>query len=125
VIGNDYEIELLQRKTKLTKKEILENNRILITTLGAKGSLIETKKDKFKIPPAKPKNTSDPTGAGDAYRAGFVAGYLKGFELPICGRMGAVTAVYTVEKYGTQTHKFTLKSFKDRYQENFGESLAL
>jgi len=125
LIGNDYEIELLQRKTKLTKKDILKGKKILITTLGAKGSLIEKEDKQFKIPAAKPKNTSDPTGAGDAYRAGFVAGYVKGLPLSICGRMGSVAAVYTVEKYGTQTHKFSLKEFKNRYKENFGESLAL
>ena len=67
LIGNDYEIELLKRKTKLTKKQILKDKRILITTLGAKGSLIEKGDKQFKIPAAKPKNTSDPTGAGDAF----------------------------------------------------------
>jgi len=125
VIGNDYEIELLLRRTGLKKKQVLTGERILITTLGAKGSIIETGKETFEIPAAKPKNTSDPTGAGDAYRAGFIAGYLKNLPLSVCGRMGSVTAVYTVEKYGTQTHRFTLAQFKKRYQENFGESLTL
>jgi len=125
VIGNDYEIAMLLKRTKLSKKEILRKDRILITTLGAKGSVIETRDKKIKIPAAKPKNTSDPTGAGDAYRAGFVAGYLKGMDLKICGRMGALAAVYTVELYGTQTHKFTIDEFKRRYKENFKKNLEI
>jgi len=82
---------------------------------------------------------SDPDaapGAGDAYRAGFVAGYikfglkrggLKGVtpdDLLVCGQMGSVAAVYTVEKYGTQTHTFTRVEFAKRYRENFGSLLS-
>jgi len=125
LIGNDYEMELILRRSELSKKEMLKNLDLLITTLGAKGSLIETGKKKIKIPAAKPKNTSDPTGAGDAYRAGFTAGYLKGLDLEICGRMGALAAVYTVELYGTQTHKFTIDEFKRRYKENFKQNLMI
>ncbi len=68
---------------------------------------------------------SDTTGAGDAYRSGFVAGYLRGFDLETCGRMGSVAAVYTVEKYGTVTHTYTQKEFIKRYKENFGSDLAI
>jgi len=125
VIGNDYEVELMLRKTRLGKREILTADRILITTLGSKGSLIEKGKERLKIPVAKPKNTSDPTGAGDAYRAGFIAGYLRDLPLSVCGRMGAVSAAYTVEKYGTQTHKFGLKEFAKRYKSNFGKTLSI
>ena len=61
----------------MTHEELLTMTPVVITTLGAKGSIIETRKEAIHIKPAKPKNTSDPTGAGDAYRAGFLAGYLK------------------------------------------------
>jgi len=71
------------------------------------------------------KNASDPTGAGDAYRAGFVSGYLRGFPLDVCGQMGSVTAAYTVEKYGTQTHTFTKKEFIARYKEAYGTPIKL
>lgn len=123
LIGNDYEIALLRQRLKLTKSQILKSGIILITTYGAKGSMIEKGFEAIKVPSAKPLNSSDPTGAGDAYRAGFLAGYLKKLPLEVCGRMGALAAVYTVEKFGTQTHKFSLTEFKKRYKANFGYEL--
>ena len=125
VMGNDYEIALMRQRAQMTEREFFSKDRIVVTTLGAKGSWIRQGRKKRKIPPAKPKNSSDPTGAGDAYRAGFVAGFARGLSLDVCGRMGSVAAVYTVEKYGTQTHRFGLKGFKMRYKRNFGKGLGL
>ena len=125
VIGNDYEIALIEQKLGATHKKFVTMVPVLITTVGAKGSIIETQKESIHCKPAKPENTSDPTGAGDAYRAGFLAGYLRGYDLAVCGQMGSVAAVYTVEKYGTQTHTYTKKEFIKRYKENFGQSLIL
>ena len=123
IIGNDYEVALLLKQSGLTQEKILKNNCVLISTGGAKGSLIMTRREKILIPIAKAKKVVDPTGAGDAYRAGFLAGYLKALALPVCGRMGALAAAYTVEKFGTQTHHFTLTQFKKRYKVNFGHEL--
>ncbi len=123
VIGNDYEMALISSRLRLKSSD--KENQIWITTLGDKGSIIEDGGKKYIIPPAKPKEVLDPTGAGDAFRAGFLAGFLTGQPLDICGRMGSVAAVYTVEKYGTQTHKFGLSEFKKRYQENFKKELKL
>ncbi len=130
LIGNDYEISLMQKKLDLTFAELKNKVDILITTLAEKGSIIETKNPpadgkQIKIASAKPLKVLDPVGAGDAYRAGFMAGYLRNFDLKTCGQMGAATSVYTVEKYGTTTHQFTTKQFCDRYKENFGEKLEL
>lgn len=125
VIANDYEVAMMLKKTNLTKKEILKKVKILITTLGEKGSVIETKNQSYRIRVAKPTKVIDPTGAGDAYRAGFMAGFVRNFDLKTCGQMGAVAAVYTVEKYGTTTHQFTMKEFCDRYKKNFKEKLVL
>ncbi len=97
----------------------------LITTLAARGSIIETRHDAIGIKRAIPKNETDPTGAGDAYRAGFLAGYLRKYDLQVCGQMGSVAAAYTVEKYGTQTHDFTKREFIARYKENFGATIRL
>ncbi|HCS78404.1 TPA: carbohydrate kinase family protein [Patescibacteria group bacterium] len=125
LVGNDYEIALIEEKTKWSHQELIQSTAITITTLGGKGARIETKKEAIEIPPAKPKKVVDPTGAGDCFRAGFLAGYLRGFDLQICGQMGSVAAVYTVEKMGTQTHEFTIDEFKKRYEENFETPLTL
>ncbi|MBU0569564.1 carbohydrate kinase family protein [Patescibacteria group bacterium] len=125
VIGNDYENELIQRQLGWTKKQLLNSTKVLITTLGAKGSKINHNGKTISIPNAKPSDTSDPTGAGDCYRAGFMAGYVKGFTLEMCGKMGSISSVYTVEKYGTQTHRFTQKEFIKRYEQNFKEKIDI
>lgn len=125
LIGNDYEIALIKEKLEISHEELVMMVPILITTLGGKGSIIETRHDSIGVAAAKPKNMSDPTGAGDAYRAGFLAGFLRKFPLDVCGRMGSVAAVYTVEKYGTQTHTFTKKEFIKRYIENYGKTITL
>lgn len=126
LIGNDYEIALIEQKLNVSHEElILMGPKAIITTLGSKGSIIETRHEAIHIKPAKPKNVSDPTGAGDAFRGGFLAGYLKGMDLQIAGQMGAVAAVYTVEKYGTVTHYFTKEEFMKRYQENYGATVGL
>jgi len=63
----------------------------------------------------------DPTGAGDAYRSGFLKGFVLGKDLETSAKMGAVAAAYAIEKYGTQEHHYTYKDFAGRYRENFGE----
>jgi len=126
LIGNDYEIDLIIDKLEISHDELrVLGPKIIITTLGPKGSVLETHRESIHVKPAKPKNISDPTGAGDAYRAGFLAGYLRGYALDVCGQVGSVAAVYTVEKYGTVTHHFTKTEFIKRYKENFGTNLAL
>lgn len=122
LIGNDYEIALLCDKLALSGVEgLLESVKILITTLGEKGSIIQTKDQKIEVQPAKPTSVVDPTGAGDAYRAGFLAGYMKELDLKVCGQMGSIAACYAVEKYGTTSHTFSKEEFESRYKENFGE----
>ncbi|MFH1235384.1 MAG: carbohydrate kinase family protein [Parcubacteria group bacterium] len=123
--SNDYELALFLRKTGMTEPGLLKRTKVVITTIGPKGSIVKTGSKRIRIPPAKPKNTSDPTGAGDAYRAGFISGYVHGLPLDQCGRLGAVVSVYTVETYGTQTHRFTRNEVVSRYFENFRQKISL
>jgi adenosine kinase len=111
LIGNDYEISVISKRTGWSLEKMLKQTKILVTTLGEKGSIIRRRDPSLtlRIPPAKPKNTSDPTGAGDAYRAGLIYGLLNNWPLEKTGRLAGLVSVYTVEKYGTQTHTFTLK----------------
>lgn len=137
-IVNDYELSLSQKITAWDKSFILKNAGILITTLGKNGSRIEifqkNKTARIIIKPAKAKIPKDPTGAGDAYRAGLIKGLLihrvnlkKGnyFKYPWLkiGELGSLAAVYAVEEYGTQDHYYTFEQFKKRYQKEFNTNL--
>ncbi|MBI2597443.1 carbohydrate kinase family protein [Candidatus Daviesbacteria bacterium] len=125
LIGNDYEISLLCDKSQATSNKFLEQVKILITTLGETGSLIQSGSETIRIQAGKPKKVVDPTGAGDAYRAGFLAGFVKGFDLKTCGQMGSIASCYAIEKYGTTSHTFSLDEFTKRYFENFREEPKL
>lgn len=125
LISNDYELALIEKRIKFDQKKFLKEGRILITTLGGKGSQISTQKRSCQIKPAKPKEVLDPVGAGDAYLGGFLAGLVKGLDLKTCGQIGGLCAVYTIEKYGTQTHWFTKNEFAKRYKENYNVTLEL
>lgn len=128
VFGNDYEIALLQKRLNLEKLQglTLKDTQIVVTTLGEKGSIINAghkdgSVETIIIKPAKIKKVVDPTGAGDAYRSGFLAGYVKRLPLQVSGQMGSVAAAYAVEKKGTVNHFYTKKEFIRRYKENFGD----
>ncbi len=123
LIGNDYEIQLILNILKITLKKLESVVKTIIITKGARGSLIYHQGRQIKIPPAKPKNTCDPTGAGDAYRAGLIKGLINDWPMEKIGRLAGLVSVYTVEKYGTQTHKFTWQTLRKRYKENFNEML--
>jgi adenosine kinase len=125
LIGNDYEIKLILDKLTAQHQHLAKMVETLIITKGAQGSEIYQGDDKIVIRPAQPKNTSDPTGAGDAYRAGLIKGLIKGYNLKTCGQLASLAAVYTVEKFGTQTHHFTKTEFIKRYQQNYHEKLVL
>ena len=93
---------------------------ITVMTRGEAGALITVEQEEFEIPPAKPKAVVDPTGAGDAFRAGFVLGLKRHWPWPLVGRVAALTAVYAIEHRGPQSHSYTLEEFVGRYQENYG-----
>ena len=121
LISNDYELELIMKMTGLDKKGLLGLTKTIITTLGEKGSLISGPGPDIEIPAAKVAAVVDPTGAGDAYRAGLLKGLAMKKDIGPAARMGTIAAAYTVEQYGTQEHRFSLEGFMKRYRENFGE----
>ncbi len=125
LIGNDYEIKLIASRLKLDVNHLAKQVEILVVTKNGEGSDIYQAGRKIKIRVARPKNTSDPTGAGDAYRAGLIKGLISGYNLKTCGQLASLVAVYTVEKYGTQTHRFSWKELAARYRENYQEKLPL
>jgi adenosine kinase len=123
LISNDYELELISKMTGQDKNELLGLTKTIITTLGEKGSIISTADGDTAVQAAQSKEVADPTGAGDAYRAGHLKGLVTGKDIETAAKIGAVTATYAIEKYGTQEHHFTLYEFKERYKANFKEEL--
>jgi adenosine kinase len=125
LIGNDYEIASIAKLLKLKISDLSSQVEILIITKGGQGSEIYQGGRKIAVKAAKPANASDPTGAGDAYRAGLIKGLLLGYNLKTCGQLAATVAVYTVEKYGTQTHHFSTPDLQKRYNKNFKDKINL
>lgn len=125
LILNDYEITVLSQKTGLRIDEIKATVPIVITTLGKKGSIIEGAKvpKAITVGVAKPKQVADPTGAGDAFRSGFLYGYARDWPLKASSQLGAVCGTYAIETMGTQSHTFTVDEISKRYLETFKEIL--
>lgn len=122
LIANDYELQMIKQATGLEKGELLNRTKAIITTLGEKGSLVCTGQQEIEIPVAKASQVVDPTGAGDAYRAGLIRGLATGRSLADAARIGATCASYAVECYGTQEHRFTEAEFRARYGDNFDQN---
>ena len=120
--GNDYEFGMMAEKLGITEPQLRQRVPITLMTRGEAGALITVEGKEYEIPPASPTHVADPTGAGDAFRAGFVKGMAAGFSWPVIGRLGALTAVYAIEQTGTQHHYYTLPEFVERYRSNFGHS---
>jgi len=123
VIGNDYELELIQQRTQRDVQGLLELSQIVVTTLGRHGSRINTRTESVDIPPAPAVREEDPTGAGDAYRAGLVAALLRGLDLQAAGRVASLAATYAVEHIGTIEHRYTREDFTARYRDSFESDL--
>jgi adenosine kinase len=118
--GNDYEFGMMAEKLRISEAELRHLVPITVMTRGEAGALITVDKEEFDIPPAKPKEVVDPTGAGDAFRSGFILGMKKGLPWPVVGRLAALTGVYAIEHPGPQQHSYTREEFLGRYRENFG-----
>ncbi|MBI4653050.1 carbohydrate kinase family protein [Candidatus Kuenenbacteria bacterium] len=114
IIGNDYEIKLMEQKTEWNISDMLNKEKIIIITLGEKGSIIMTQNETIKINSYLPKKIEDPTGAGDAYRAGFFTAYIEGKDLKTCGKYASIVASYAIEHYGTQNHFFTREEIEEK-----------
>jgi len=114
MVSNDYELELIINKTGLDKKELLQRTNSIITTLGELGSRVCTPDYEINIPAIKPKKVVDPTGAGDAYRAGLIKGLIQCRNIEQSAKMGSVCASFAVECYGTQEYYFSLTDFEER-----------
>jgi len=123
LIVNDYESEMVLEKTGLTLPQLADKFDALVVTRGGKGSEIYAEGEVIMIGSAPISEAVDPTGCGDAYRAGFLLGLSQGKDWKVCGQLGALCGAIKIEHLGTQNHAFTPQEFAERYSAAFGESI--
>ena len=123
VTVNNYEWELLKSVTGWELSDIRSRIEALIVTRGAEGSVIYTNQGDIEIPPVKPNVVNDPTGCGDAYRAGLLFGLMNTKDWITTGRIASLMGAIKVESHGTQNHSFSMENFEKRFEINFGESI--
>ena len=119
VTVNDYEWQLLQQKTGWSVRELTQRVAALIVTRGAAGSVIHTRDGELAIPSAPAAAVVDPTGCGDAYRAGLIHGLLHGLDWPSTGHIASLMGAIKIESRGTQNHRFTRAEFAARLAAAF------
>ncbi|MEO8582027.1 MAG: carbohydrate kinase family protein [Patescibacteria group bacterium] len=107
LIVNDYEMSVVEQKTGMSQSELVKKIPVVIITLGEKGSLVFDQGKKTEIEAVPVKKVIDPTGAGDAYRAGFLFGYMRNWSISECVQLGSIVATFAIQKHGTQVHSFT------------------
>ena len=112
----------MQERTGLSLEQMAERVEALIITLGGKGSKIYTNGECITIPAAKPTSLLDPTGCGDAYRAGLLYGLMNDLSWEVTGRIASLMGAIKIEHHGTQNHTFSMNEFARRFHENFGFS---
>lgn len=119
VVGNDYEFGMIERKTGLTIDDIERQIDLTIVTYGGNGSELRAGGERVQIPIAPATTIVDPTGGGDAYRAGLVKGLLMERDLDVVGRIAAQSATYAIEYHGTQEHDYSTDEFINRFDQSF------
>ena len=126
LVVNEYEFEMLREKTGLSAEAIrAAPARACIVTLGAEGAHVWEGDSLHAIPSVPPRQADDPTGVGDAVRAGLIKGLGLGFSWDVAGRVGALAATYALEDPGPQSHHYTLAEFVARYRQSFDDKGAL
>ena len=120
-ITNDYELNMICKTTGKSEDELLGRTLWLVTTLGGEGALVRgADGSETRIPPVPVSQVVDPTGAGDAHRAGMLKGLIRGLPMPEAAKLGSVSAAFAIEKMGTQEHGYTPAEFRARYEASFG-----
>ncbi len=122
VTVNDYEAELLQERTGKNLETLAKQVKALIVTLGAKGSVIHAGGKTLDIPSVKPAEILDPTGCGDAFRAGLLFGIVNGMDWAITGRLASLLGSIKIAQRGGQNHAFTRDSIAAQYKASFGSA---
>jgi adenosine kinase len=120
---NDYEAKLVQERTGKTPEQMAQETKAVIVTRGGEGSLIFSQGKCHEIPPAKASVVKDPTGCGDAYRAGLLYGLVNGMDWELTGRIAGLLGSIKIEHPGTQNHSFTMDELQQRFKTAYGFAL--
>ena len=123
VAVNDYEARLLQERTGHKLEQLAKDVKALIVTLGAQGSRIYANGEVHELPAARPRAIMDPTGCGDAYRAGLMTGMQKGLDWPTCGRLAGLMGAIKIGHRGGQNHRFGWDEITERFKTEYGYAL--
>ena len=122
---NEYELALAMQKTGWSDREILEHVKIRVVTLGSKGAKVESAAGEFvQVGVPKEKSKTDPTGVGDSFRSGFIAGLAWGLSHERCAQLGSLIATYVIETMGTQEYRFSSAEFLARFEAAYGAEAA-
>jgi adenosine kinase len=122
---NEYELALAMQKTGWSDREILEHVKIRVVTLGSKGAKVESAAGEFvQVGTPQEKSKTDPTGVGDSFRSGFIAGLAWGLSHERCAQLGSLIATYVIETMGTQEYRFTSAEFLARFEGAYGAEAA-
>ena len=122
---NEYELALAMQKTGWSDREILEHVKIRVVTLGSKGAKVESAAGEFvQVGVPQEKSKTDPTGVGDSFRSGFIAGLAWGLSHERCAQLGSLIATYVIETMGTQEYRFTSAEFLARFDGAYGAEAA-
>lgn len=120
VAVNQYEFAMLTQNANLTQKEITDQVKALIVTEGERGATIYTASETIHIPAVKPAKILDPTGCGDAFRAGLIYGLTRNMDLPTAGRLASLMGSIKIAHQGPQNHVLTKKEIGDMFEKEFG-----
>ena len=123
VTVNDYESNLLQERTGWSGKEIVQRVKAYIVTQGPKGAMIHTPGESMHVPPAHERRITDPTGCGDAYRAGLIYGLMHDMDMATAGRIASLMGALKIEHLGPQNQRFDYEEFAEQFSQQFGYSL--
>ncbi|MFF4772203.1 carbohydrate kinase family protein [Microtetraspora fusca] len=125
LFGNDYEKGLIEQKTGWSDEEILQRVGVRVTTLGPKGARIDRAGEpSVNVPPAPELGKADPTGVGDAFRAGFLSALSWGLSLERCAQVGNLTATHVLEQVGCQEYELSQRAFLERFGAVYGQDAA-
>ena len=122
---NDYEFDLISKKTGFDLKQMLQHVDVIVVTRGKDGSTVYAAGREYNIPVVPEVRIVDPTGVGDAFRGGFLAGYAHGWSWELCGQIGSLAATYCLEQKGTQNHTYTRLRFVQRFRQTFDDKGVL